>query len=381
MNFKGIVSNLALVAVSGLVGVVLGELVARIVLNPSDYLSVEMVADDVLGAVPSADTKAEGFDGWGFRNPRVPDSAEVVAIGDSHTYGNTATMHDSWPYVFGRLSGRAVYNMGLGGYGPNQYFHLFNSKALKLKPRMIIVGLYIGDDFENAFLITYGLDHWRYLRALPPGQVDFDIWERPRPESWHKQVRVWLSRHSVLYQLVFHGPLLGRLQGEFQIRNADRISASVTTIVVPEKKIFEAFRPEGMLRILDQENPSVREGMRITFKLLAEMNEISRKHGIGFLVVVIPTKEMVFADYLEHKPGLHLGDVVDKLLGHERLARERTFKFLKESQISYVDTLPALRQHVGQELYARTAADMHPNANGYRVIGEAVAQTLRNSGL
>ena len=69
-------------------------------------------------------------------------------------------MEDSWPYVLGRLSGRDVYNMALGGYGPNQYFELLSTKAVILRPQTIIVGLYMGDDFENAFLITYGLEHW-----------------------------------------------------------------------------------------------------------------------------------------------------------------------------------------------------------------------------
>ena len=40
--------------------------------------------------------------------------------------------------------------------------------------------------------------------------------------------------------------------------------------------------------------------MRITFKLLAEMNEISRQNQAQFIVVIIPTKEMVFAEYLEY---------------------------------------------------------------------------------
>ncbi len=129
MKIRRIVANVALIAVSGVAGLILGEVAARIVLNPSDYLSVEMDRDEVLGAVPSPNTSAGGFDAWGFRNPNVPESAEIVAIGDSHTYGNTATMDDSWPYVLARLSGRKVYNMGLGGYGPNQYFHLFSDKG------------------------------------------------------------------------------------------------------------------------------------------------------------------------------------------------------------------------------------------------------------
>jgi hypothetical protein len=266
--------------------------------------------------------------------------------------------------------------MGLGGYGPNQYFHLLTTKALKLRPRLIAVGLYIGDDFENAFLITYGLEHWAHLRTLSPGQVDFNIWAAPPPESWHKRVRVWLSQHSVLYQLVFHGPLLGRFQGELQIRNADRISAEVTTLAVPEKNILEAFRPGGMLRVLDQDNPAVREGMRITLRLLAEADAIARRNGIRFLVVVIPTKEMVFADYLERNRQIHLGETIDRLLANERRAREATFRFFRESGIAYVDALPALRRSVGDRLYARTASDMHPSGNGYRVIAEAVHEAL-----
>ena len=67
-----------------------------------------MVRDDILGGVPSADAAASGFDRWGFRNHDVPERSDIVAIGDSHTYGNTATMEDSWPYVLGRLSGRQV---------------------------------------------------------------------------------------------------------------------------------------------------------------------------------------------------------------------------------------------------------------------------------
>jgi hypothetical protein len=43
-----------------------------------------------------------------------------VGSGDSHTFGNTATMNDSWPSVVARVTGREVYNLGLGGYGPNQ---------------------------------------------------------------------------------------------------------------------------------------------------------------------------------------------------------------------------------------------------------------------
>src|SRR5690348_4737352 len=205
MKFTKILLNVSLLVASVAFALLLGEFGARLFLNPSDFLSLEVVHDDILGATPSASALA-GFDKWGFRNPKVPESADIIAVGDSHTYGNTARMVDSWPYVLGQLSGRQVYNMGLGGYGPNQYFYLSKTKALSLKPKMIIWGLYMGDDFENAFSLTYGLDYWSYLRQLPPQKVEANIWEQdsPGPVSDQKKLRVWLSRHSLIYQLAFH---------------------------------------------------------------------------------------------------------------------------------------------------------------------------------
>jgi len=380
MKIGKVLINLSLLVATTGIALFLGEFISRLVLNPSDYLGVEMVQDDVLGAVPSATAKA-GFDAWGFRNREVPKTADIVAVGDSHTFGNTAKMDESWPYVLASLTGRHVYNMGMGGYGPNQYFYLSNSKALSLKPNVIIWGLYMGDDFQNAYEITYGLNHWASLRKLTARNVDADIWDPPASKpTLLKKARAWLSGHSVIYQLVFHASPAGRVQGEAQIRNAAQLyPGSATTLTAPEKNILEAFRPKSMLSRLDQDNQDIREGMRITFELIKVMNETCRQHHIGFVVVVIPIKEEVFSDYLEHNPKLPLSDVIDKLLLNDRLARDKTFEFLAESKIPYVDPLPALKSSLGNELYARSATDMHPSKNGYRVIAEEVAEASKRA--
>jgi hypothetical protein len=45
----------------------------------------------------------------------------------------------------------------MGGCGSNQYYYLLQTKAFGLKPATIIGGLYMGDDLDNAYRITYGL--------------------------------------------------------------------------------------------------------------------------------------------------------------------------------------------------------------------------------
>ncbi|HYI93642.1 MAG TPA: hypothetical protein VEX68_08865 [Bryobacteraceae bacterium] len=378
MQINKTIVNTGVLLISAGVSLLLCEGAVRLILNPADYLSLEMIPDNVLGAAPPHLTGRTGIDDWGFRNPSVPQTADILAIGDSHTYGNTATMQDSWPSTVARLTGRNVYNMGLGGYGPNQYLYLLKTKGITLKPRTVVCALYMGDDFENAYLITYGLDHWAWLRRLSAQDVNFNIWQTPHTPSWNKRVRIWFSQHSVAYQLAFHGSFLGRLQGEAQIRNASKIYDSTVTLDLPQQHILEAFRPQSMLIRLDQSSEAVREGMRITFELLREMNDICRTNHAKFLVTVIPTKEMVFSRYLEHNQTIALNDVIDQLVANERMARARTFDFLRSANIAYVDPLPGLQAAVGKELYARTAADMHPGKNGYHVIGEAISAALQH---
>ena len=121
--------------------------------------------------------------------------------------------------------------------------------------------------------------------------------------------------------------------------------------------------------------------MRITMKLLQEMNETCLKSGSRFVVVVIPTKEMVFADYLEQNSKIHLGETIDELLLNERLARRELFEYFRRHAIRYVDTLPALTAKAGHELYVRSHRDMHPGRNGYRVIAESVVEYLKKNDL
>jgi lysophospholipase L1-like esterase len=374
LKLKALAQNVLLLGFSTAAALGLSELAARLVLNPADYLNLALVPHPVLGITQAPGTA--GFDAWGFRNPAVPDTVDIVAIGDSHTYGNCAKGSESWPHVLAGLTGRSVYNLALGGYGPNQYLHLLQTRALALKPRLVLCGLYFGDDFENAYLITYGLDHWASLRRLPAEQVQFDIWEPQTAPSWHKRIRIWLSRHSVVYKLLVHGPWLGRFKGEMQIQHAARLYPGATALILEEQNIREAFLPTGIARRLDQRSPAVREGIRLTLELLRQMHQTCAENGIQFAVVLIPTKETVFAEHLEQRPGLPQGEVIDRLLADERAVRAEVTASLQQAGIPYIDTLPALRAAVGQQLYARTAQDMHPNKNGYRVIAQTVAEHL-----
>ena len=81
----------------------------RLVIDPVNYLRPEVVPDPVLKL--RVEAGSAGHDAWGFRNAGVPDRVDLVAAGDSQTYGNNAPATEAWPHWFGRASGSSVYNL------------------------------------------------------------------------------------------------------------------------------------------------------------------------------------------------------------------------------------------------------------------------------
>ena len=238
----------------------------------------------------------------------------------------------------------------------------------------------MGDDFENAFLMTYGKDAWAHLRLKGEewNGVNANIWGAPgESDSWQGRTRLWLSHNSMVYRLVVHGPVFGRLKGALQIRAASNGRDKATTaLMIGQDGIEEAFRPESVRDRLNPDNPAVREGMRITLELLKRMDKACHEHGCRLVVVLIPTKEMVFAEHLRRAPRLHLGTAIEESVRYGEDVKGRVETVLDEAGIYHVDTLPALRARIADGLYTRSARDMHPAAKGYRVIGEVVANFL-----
>src|SRR5689334_12652403 len=102
---------------------------------------------------------APGHDRNGFRNATIPQGVDIVAIGDSQTWGINADLKETWPSVLGTLTNSSVYSMALGSWGPLQY-DLLTDDALNLSPKSIVVGLYFGNDIFDSCNHVYGSDSY-----------------------------------------------------------------------------------------------------------------------------------------------------------------------------------------------------------------------------
>jgi len=359
-----------LLALSIALALLLGEGLARLVLDPGDYLMARPLRDPVLGRrlAPGA----AGHDRWGFRNPEVPAEGDVVTIGDSQTYGVGVPRLDSWPAQLARITGRHVYNAALPGYSPIQYYALLRQYALRLEPRVVVVGFYFGNDLLEAYRLVYALPHYTALRRHDVPPVKRRALTSGTRSPHLRRLQRWLARHSVLYGATLEAILKGPAQrAELIIRepgsDMPRIHGGASSTV---------FTPAFRLRVVDLRSPVVREGLRLTLVHFELMARLCDSAGVRLFVALIPTKERVYQPLIEADPELRRHAVLRELLAQEGEADRNVRDFLEQHGIAHVDLLPSLRDALGHTPIYPPDEDGHPNAAGYAVIARAIGRAI-----
>lgn len=111
------------------------------------------VVDPVLGWTVKPWTDIDSFEtiDHGIRrnfNETGVRTGAVLAVGDSFTEGWEVEDHESWPAVLEEMTGVAVVNAGIGGYGADQIVLRAEQLLPIVKPKVLIVGLLESDIFR-----------------------------------------------------------------------------------------------------------------------------------------------------------------------------------------------------------------------------------------
>lgn len=342
----------------------LGELVVR-VFGPPALAPEVLVADARLGHVLQPGTGEA--DGWGFRNERVPERVDALFVGDSQTYGFFVARDEAFPAVFAQATGAAAYQMAQGSYGPVRYRELVR-RGLALHPRLVVVAVYFGNDLFDA---TAGaaLEGAEDLRAAGRSY--------PRPQgitsagdtspNWTMALVDGLQQHSRLLGAAGEA-LRSRLRGSTSLLDAQPgavpfVDAAVGTILLPEYR-----RP-----VLDLDDPTIADGMRISERCLLDIGAACRAAKATCLVLTIPTKEYVYAEWRRRA-----GQAMPALAGlhaAETAARARLFRALAgDANLRQADLTEACIAELaaGHPLWAGNG-DGHLMQAGHRLAAALVA--------
>jgi hypothetical protein len=337
-----------------------------------------------------------GNDWRGYRNPGIPDSVDVLAIGDSFTYGYGAEPEYSWPRQLEKLTGRTVYNAGVPGYGPCEY-RLVLDELLRLRPRFVMLAILTGNDLSNAYVSAYEEKRCSEFRTKNPSLLaqlsrldqDSTLMELAVARGWETtappqaplglvRLRVWLSNNSALYGLVRE---LRFLLETTKMQHHDRFAEDAARpgrVVFagpsPPRTVFK--NPEVFMLAVNLADPRIREGLRITQSILLDIQAALRARRIGFGVMIVMDKPAVYAPVLAEKQTT-VPPAFFKLGALEENMADSLSGFMREHSIPSINVASALRASLrsGVAVYPEWD-DHHNNAAGYGVIAAVAAAQL-----
>jgi len=357
-----IVKNISILLASIIISIVVVEFSLRAVLDEVNYMAPVVERHPTLGHAIVPGTG--GHDKWGFRNVSVPETAEVVAIGDSTTYGFSATALQSWPAQLESLSGLRVYNLSLGGYGPLQYLQLLKERSLSLKPQVILIGFYLGNDVWDAYQAASGFE---YGSGLQFGD------SRGR---WFGDLRVWLSRHALTFQVAKY-----ELEGLInKIRSAESSSMERPGYFRFEHPTHQTiFRPICCLSSVEETSPVYRGGYDSTLAMIRDTAATCKANAIDCRFLLFPTKESVYWPIAKPILSGEAKEEVERLVNAEAELRSALGGVLEDNALLYLDLLAAMQKASKSQAIYLPNEDGHPNGRGYAVVARTVHKWLQVS--
>lgn len=282
-------------------------------------------------------------DEHGFRNHSPwPATAEVVIVGDSMAYGYGVAQQKAWPTLLGdALPGVRVISLGMPGAVPQQYARYFERFGVTLRPKVLIFTIFAGNDVVEAETFE------RWVAAGSPG--NYDVWrffEGAVPPE-----RTPLFDSSYLAQTLR------------SVRKTLSYGFSSTDVTLPNGGRIR-LAPNLYGDALRRGHPGD-PGFDAVIRATLEARDLARSIDCQFVVLFVPTKELVYLPLQGVKfPGI-IGPLKDALG--------------RQPGIVILDALDPLRGHAarGEKLYFEI--DGHPDEFGNRVLADYLAQYLRTN--
>jgi lysophospholipase L1-like esterase len=333
--------------------------------------------------VPLAEHPGGGYrfrtDGLGLRRdgevavPKPAGVLRVLVLGDSQIEGYVDN-DEHYPHLLeerlrspggGRVE---VLNAAVGGYGPLQYYLWYRAAGERLEPDLVVVHLYVGNDFWDVMNRT--------TEELPSAALDAHgdprlapLWPADYAQHW---TRKWLRDHSRLFDLA-------RLSlAAIERWRAPPVDAERALRLSAE---CHGCLSQHFLQIAQGSPDLLARARADSLTLLALMRRQVEGRGARFVVVLVPTKAQV--EPQDARAEAERAAAVLQLGDEQRRSNDRLYRVALaaagEAGIPVIDSWPALAAGAAAErLYYRR--DWHLNPAGHRVLAESVAAALVGGG-
>ncbi len=274
------------------------------------------------------------YPGAGFRGGTLGGAPWGIAVGDSFTFGAGVNQSATWVALLAQLAGREMVNLGVMGYGPQQYTGTLEKFGIALHPKLVLYALFTND-----------------LR-------DAQAFANRNRKRQNFSLKKYLLSHSVIYNLI-HGT---------------RRARSLDSRYIPLDEVGQMLNVRKLTREIEADRKRIATAWPIIVEQIERARQLSAAAGAKFALLYFPSKEEVYWALVKQKlPELA------RLDGREQQFKKVVLEYCRGSDMVCFDLTPALKAKDRVKLYFRV--DSHWNASGHRAVAEAVYRFLSNAGL
>ena len=334
----------------------------------------------------------------GYRNPKGSKPTDIVAIGDSTTYGFGVPVNGSWPSLLAAVSRRAVYNAGVGGYGPCEYGQVA-AELLPSHPKVVVLVIYLGNDLIDAYRSVYVDKRCADLQSTDPKVLDA-IRNADEAGTLQAQAEALgdVTARGAAAETGIHGLALVQLTRAVvdRVRNATWTELHYRPGETYESSAKRPFRfgmdtPAGFKTVFRDprlytlasniDDPRQAEGLRIIETSTARIAASLAAAHLDFVVGVLGSKPNILAPMLKvQRPDVW--SKIDSAAALEARAIDHVKAALAADHIEVIDLTAAAADAVqrGETPYPITD-DHHFTPIGNRIIAQALMESgpLRRS--
>jgi len=280
-------------------------------------------------------------DKYGFRN-RHKDYTEsdIYFLGDSFTWGLFLEQEKTFPSLVEAGLEQSVINLGIPGYGLEQYEILFRNWVTKYQPKIAILSLY-ANDFKNL-ISPEELENFYELSGV------------------NKYSLPWYEK-TFLYQ--FTDSYRNKSNNQSDGKRAD----NGLFFYNPERLGLEGYYMGGIG--VSSEYLTSRAKIQVESAVL-RLIEVANSANTKLFIFLIPTKESAnIKEYIKLFPsGINY-------INTEQNAYEQLCQLAKSKNTVCVDLTEAFRHHSEDEkLYFDI--DLHWNVAGHKLAAQLILDTL-----
>ena len=282
-------------------------------------------------------------------------SKRIVVIGDSFTSGLSVDDNEVFTEVMedSLLSNIEVLNFGVNGFGPTQEFLILKDKGLEYNPDIVVMVIYIRNDFDDIIGTFNWIKGYQRPRAIlnNDGEITFENIPVPPPIIVESRVVVPLpTLHSIQF-------IKRRLIDKYNIVQ-----------MPPEVRLGKK-----------QYSAEITMAYDLMKSIIESTYSLCRENGAEFVVVIAPTIVQVYEEkyWTEIKQLYNIDDnLYDLYLPNKELKR-----MCLDQGINVLDLTPILKSYaiLGSDLYY--SRNKHWNAIGHSIVAREIVEYLIDNNL